>query len=249
MTGGWSQGDTAANDHYRPAETFPERFEALVRHVRSLGFTAMDVWTGQLNWRWATDAQLDTAAAILDRNGMRVTSYAGPFGADENELRNACRTIKAIGCNLLGGSTELLATDPDTLQRVLEEEEVLFAFENHPGEKSPADVMRLIGPLSEDLVGTAVDTGWYGTNGYPADRAIDELAGRLFLVHLKDVQAPGGHDTCALGAGCVPIENCLRVLTGLGYEGAISIEHEPEDRDPGPEIVQSRETVERFLRG
>lgn len=247
MTGGWTQGDTSSNDYYRPEETFADRFEALVRHVRSLGFSAMDLWTGQLNWKWATDAQLDTAAAIIERNGVRVTSYAGPFGDDEAELRRACRTIKSLGCNLLGGSAGLLEKDPQTLQRVLEEEEVLFAFENHPQEKSSADVMKLIGPLSEDVVGTVVDTGWYGTNGYLADRAIDELAGRLFLVHLKDVRAPGGHVTCTLGSGCVPVESCVQTLVRLGYEGTISIEHEPEDRDPAAEIVESRELVERML--
>ncbi len=247
MTEGWAQGDSAANSYYRPEQTFADRFEGLVSQVERLGFSCIDIWTGELNWKWASATQIESAAAILARHKMRVTSYAGPFGGSEEELRRACRTIKALDCNLLGGSTELLTADPTTLARVLEDEEVLFAFENHPSERSPADVMKLIGALPEDLVGTTVDTGWYGTNGYPADRAIEELAERLFLVHLKDVKTAGSHQTCGFGSGCVPIESCVDVLRKLGYEGTVSIEHEPEDRDPSPEIAESREFLERIL--
>ncbi|WP_455382621.1 sugar phosphate isomerase/epimerase family protein [Salinispira pacifica] len=247
MTGGWEQGDRTTNEYFSPDASFAQRFASLVTSIKNLGFSSLDLWTAQLNWAWANERHLAAAAQVLSDEGVRVTSYAGHFGNSPQELRSACRTIKAVGCNLLGGSTGLLRSDPETMVRVLEEEEVLFAFENHPGERSPGDVLTLIGGLSEDVVGTVVDTGWYATNGYPADRAIEELAPRLFLVHLKDVRAAGAHDTCGLTEGCAPIVECLQTLVRLGYEGTLSIEHEPEDRDPGPELAASREVVEGLL--
>ena len=54
----------------------------------------------------------------------------------------------------------------------------------------------------------------------------------VFHVHLKDVRAPGSHETCRYGQGIVPIRACVEALQKLGYQGAISVEHEPEDFDP-----------------
>ena len=36
MTGGWGQGDKATQEHFKPIETFEERFEEILRDV--LGF-------------------------------------------------------------------------------------------------------------------------------------------------------------------------------------------------------------------
>jgi sugar phosphate isomerase/epimerase len=56
------------------------------------------------------------------------------------------------------------------------------------------------------------------------------LAG--YVIPLKDVRAPGRHETCRYGQGIVPVRACVEVLHKLGYQGAISVEHEPEHFDP-----------------
>jgi sugar phosphate isomerase/epimerase len=40
----------------------------------------------------------------------------------------------------------------------------------------------------------------------------------------------------------------LAALREVGYDGYLSVEHEPDDYDPTTEIVRSRELVERLLR-
>jgi sugar phosphate isomerase/epimerase len=83
-----------------------------------------------------------------------------------------------------------------------------------------------------------VDTGWWATQGYEPVRAIEELGAYVQHVHLKDVKAVGEpHETCPWGEGIVDAESCVRALQRIGYEGAIAIEHEPEDHDPGEECV------------
>ncbi len=246
--GEWREGDSASNAYYKPAETFAARFEAFLLSVKRMGFDYVDIWTGELNWSWATERQISDAAALLQKHNMHVTSYAGGFGSSESELTKACRTIKALGNNILGGSTSLLTSDRATLVRVLEREGVVLAFENHPAEKTPQDVLAIIDGLPKELVGTAADTGWFGTHGYDAALALEELSARLFLVHLKDVRAPGAHDTCRYLQGCVPVERCIEVLTRLGYTGALSVEHEPHDFDPTEDIIASRKLLEGWLK-
>jgi L-ribulose-5-phosphate 3-epimerase len=84
----------------------------------------------------------------------------------------------------------------------------------------------------DGVIGTTVDTGWYATHGYDVVRAIRELAPHILHIHLKDILAPGAHDTCRYGEGCVDIPGCVAALEASGYQGFYSIEHEPELFDP-----------------
>ena len=139
MTEGWKQGNDVAEDWYRPEETFAVRFASLISNIKALGFSAMDLWTAQLNWSWATDTQIRLAAKIL------------------------------------GGNTALLKHGRHEIVPILEDTGAVFAFENHPNEKNPEDVLRMLEGLDEQKVGICIDTGWFGTNGYDARKALEEL--------------------------------------------------------------------------
>ena len=80
-----------------------------------------------------------------------------------------------------------------------------------------------------DVLGAAVDTGWWATQGYDPVAAIDELSDRLFHVHLKDVEAPGTHIACMHREGCAKIAACVEKLLEIGYSGPVSIEHHTFD--------------------
>ena len=49
------------------------------------------------------------------------------------------------------------------------------------------------------------------------------------------------------GPGASTSTRCLDVLLSTGYDGALSVEHEPYDRDPTDECVQMRQTLETRL--
>ena len=40
------------------------------------------------------------------------------------------------------------------------------------------------------------------------------------------------------GEGCARIADCVDALVGLGYSGALTVEHEPYDRDPTAECAR-----------
>ena len=126
---------------------------------------------------------------------------------------------------------------------------VQWAFENHP-QKSVEQILDRIGGDNHKQYGNcgvALDTGWCGTQGLDALEAVKRLRDVLLLVHLKDVKAAGRHDTCALGEGIVPVEQVVRYLVQSGWQGDISIEHEPYDRDPMPEVRRSLERVREWI--
>ena len=246
MTEGWGQGDRATQDYFRPLRTFEKRFDALLQEIRGLGFTAMDLWLAHLHPDWATDDHIEIAQELLAEHDMEVVSLAGGFGDDPDAFERSCELANAMGAPVLGGGTRLLQTDHGLLVALLDKYDLVLGVENHP-EKTPVDLLARMGDSGGGRVGAAVDTGWFGTQGYPAERALEELAGRLVHVHLKQVEAAGAHDTCGYDHGVVDIEGCVRALQRIGYTGAISVEHEPEDRDPGPECVTSRVLLEGWL--
>jgi L-ribulose-5-phosphate 3-epimerase len=243
----WGEGDRAANAWYAPIETYEERLEDLLSTVAGLGFDAIDLWTGHLNPAWATEAHVATAQDLLARHGLQVVSLAGWFGGSLDEFEAACRIAAALGKPILGGSTGAWQKDRAGVERALERHDVRLGFENHP-EKTPDEVLALIGDAGE-RVGATVDTGWFGTQGYDAARALSGLGDRVLHVHLKDVREVGAHRTCRYGDGIVPIEGCVRALEKMGYRGGISIEHEPEDYDPTPEIVANADLLRGWLTG
>lgn len=246
MTGGWGQGDQATQARFRPAESFAARFDELLTEVAALGFTSVDIWTGHLNPAWATPEQIEAARRLLAQHGLRAASLAGWFGATPEELEQSCRLAAALGCRILGGSTSLLAQDRAATLDALKRHDLVLGLENHP-EKSPAELLAKIGDGGEGRVGACVDTGWFGTQGYDAAQALAELRDVLVHVHLKDVLAAGAHDTCGYGQGVVPLEACVQTLRRSGYSGGISLEHEPEDRDPRPEVQASLSLLQGWL--
>jgi sugar phosphate isomerase/epimerase len=137
--------------------------------------------------------------------------------------------------------------EPEQLAPALERHGVRLAIENHP-EKTPGEVREKI-ERGNGTMGATVDTGWWGTQGYDAAQAIEELGEHVVHVHLKDVLAVGEpHDTCRWGEGIVGIPECVRALARIEYSGAIAIEHEPETFDPTGDVRAMREQLEGWLR-
>ena len=247
MTGGWGQGDRAANEAFRPLETFAERFEELLRDVRALGFEAVDLWTSRLSPAWATDEHIEIARDLLEQHRLTVPSLAGWFGSSPEAFTATCELATALGVPVLGGSTSVLQKDRAFVVETLERHDLKLGLENHP-EKTPEELLEKIGDGGGGRIGAAVDTGWFSTQGFDAAEALERLGEHLFHVHLKDVRAAGSHDTCRYGEGIVPVEGCVRTLQRLGYQGAISVEHEPELFDPSEDCRTSRLLAGRVAR-
>jgi L-ribulose-5-phosphate 3-epimerase len=241
----WGPFDDATNAAYEPLESFATRFDGLLARITGIGFDTIDLWFGQLNWHWATPDHVALAREALARRDVRVVSLAGSVGATTDDLAAACRLANDLDVDLIAGVGEVVRRDRDGAAAVLRKHGVRFGLENHP-EKTPQEVLAAIGDHT-DVLGAAIDTGWWATQSYDPVSAIDELSERLFHVHLKDVEEPGTHISCMHGEGCANIAGCVQKLVEIGYARPVSIEHEPYDRDPTEEcgrmLVRVREQL------
>jgi L-ribulose-5-phosphate 3-epimerase len=238
---GWNHGDRTTQEHFRELDTYGVRLDAVLAKVRALGFDTIDLWGAHLGTDWATDEHLEMARETLLRHRLRVATYA--TWITPANVERACELARGVGTSLIGAG---FSGEPKALAPVLREHDVRLAVENHP-ERTPRELLDKV-ERGGAAFGTTVDTGWWGTHGYDAARAIDELGEHVLHVHLKDVRAVGEpHDTCVWGEGVVDVEECVRALRRSGYEGALTIEHEPEDHDPSDEIVELRSRLEAWL--
>lgn len=269
MTGGWGEGDNATTNYFRPVETYAERFDAMLAEVAALGFSAIDIWAAHLSPAWATARHIETARELLVKRGLTVASFAYWLGDDPALLDKTGEIAAALGCRLIGGgcAPAWLKEKRAGFVKILEKNDLIIGYENHP-EKTPGEVLEKIGDDAGGRIGVAIDTGWFGTQGYNVPDAIRKLSGRLLHVHLKDVREPFqgdsdrkdireggavtlkdvGHETCALGDGVVQIERCVSALKATGYQGGISIEHEPEEHDPTADVKVSYERLQKWMK-
>lgn len=244
----WEAGDRAVQEAFAPVQRFAEKFDEVLATAQELGFRAIDLWNAHLDPDWATDRHVDLARRLLGERGLRVASLAGWFGADRGRFTAACRIAVAVGAPVLGGGVgnSLLHDDRQWLAAELGRNGLRLGLENHP-EKTPREMLERIGDGGGGTIGATVDTGWWGTQGYDAALAIEELGRHVFHVHLKDALEGPRHLTCGYGEGVVPLRQCVKALQRIGYSGAISVEHHAGDHDPRPAVGAGRAMLEGWL--
>ena len=226
--------------------TFAERLDELAGTIRGLGVNLIEIWSAHLSAA-ATPAMVDVARAILAKHSLRVAAYAASLrrpGIEKAELERTFEIARALEAPIIAGG--LHHAYAATVFDLCRAHQIKFAIENHP-EQDPMEMLAQL-DTREEWFGTAVDTGWYRTNGAQVPPVILTLREHVTHVHLKDVRAVGlPHRTCSLGEGLVDIPAVLTTLQRIGYAGVLSIEHEPPHHDPTEDLGVSRRRVATWL--
>lgn len=212
-------------------------WRAICEQIAQAGYRAVEVWEAHASPQVMDEARASAWKRAMHDMGLRPVGYAGQFNPDTARV---CRWL-GIG-QINGGMGDLSPAAATDLARTTG---VAFNIENHP-EKSSGELLAKIAG-GNDVLGVCIDTGWLGTQGVDAPRIIAECGTLIRHVHVKDVEAAGGHDTCALGSGSVDLLGCLRELERLGYDGWYAWEDEPEHRNPLDSAAANRKWLERRL--
>lgn len=243
----WGAADRATVAAFHGSDS-SRKLDQMCGEIKAAGFDAVDLWVAHLNPHVATDAQVDEAAAILKAHGLRVLAYTGGLGRPENATRaqgeRVYKVAKVIGAPVLGvglhPSNARLAFD---LGR---EYGIKYAIENHP-ERTPQELLARIGDYGE-WIGVTEDTGFWPRFGYDAIQTTRDLKDHILHMHLKQVhQTPDGWDSCAYDEGVIDMKAVVAVLREIGYQGALSVEHEPRDHDPMPAVKRSADQLRGWL--
>jgi sugar phosphate isomerase/epimerase len=220
-------------------------FDRICADVAGAGFTAMELWMAHAFPKFMTPFLADEMKAIWQRHGLEVISFSCSLGDPvrwPRWTRLCFQAAQMLGIPLITSGIGKEAAP--AVYAYCRESGIKVAVENHP-EKHPDEIRSVIGDYG-DYIGACVDTGWFATQGYPAQDAIQALKDHLFHVHLKDVREAGEHNSTRLGTGVVDIAACVRTLKAAGYDGTISIEQESPDHDPTADVAAGRKLVEQL---
>lgn len=220
------------------ARTGEKEWSAICREIAACGFTAVEIWEAHAAPEAMNRARTLTWKRILDDHGLRAVAYAGGL------RRETTAICQWLGIPHIDGG--LRGLTPGAATELCRSTGIRFNLENHP-EKTVEQILTPIGGGNEWL-GVCVDTGWLGTQGSDVPEVIRALGPLVRHTHIKDVKAPGAHETCPLGQGVVNVEASIQALKAIGYAGWYSWEDEPEDLNPFAIAVPMRRWLEAQLR-
>lgn len=225
-------GDPSVQEYYAPASTYAERIDQIFMEIAAMGYRGVDLWTAHCHPQWATSQHIDAVLSSSARHQLELVSIAGGLNDDLKQVEQACKMAKDLQCPLLGLGCRTLPHRIQETQEILQRYGIKLAFENHPAEVTPEIVLEKIGHGHYPNIGTAFDTGWWGTHDYPVLKALDILKDHLLLVHLKNVEAPGAHVAARFDQGVLDLKSVVLKLREMQYDGWISLEYEPMHHNP-----------------
>ncbi|MFJ3651847.1 sugar phosphate isomerase/epimerase family protein [Streptomyces nigra] len=158
-------------------------------------------------------------------------------GADPEQTSEA---TDAIAARRLGTAAEYAA---DLGVRVL--------LETHDSHRAAADAMRVLGLVGHRNVGALWDVMHTWLAGEQPAESYAALAPHLGYVQVKDIAGADDTTPLPLGAGVLPLAECVEVLSRHGWDGWLCWEYEKrwyEDAAPLEGLLDgSREHLSRLL--
>ncbi|MBZ4014310.1 sugar phosphate isomerase/epimerase family protein [Streptomyces purpurogeneiscleroticus] len=128
---------------------------------------------------------------------------------------------------------------------------VSVLLETHDSHRTGAAAARVVGPVGHGSVGALWDVlhTWLGGEDPAATQAV--LAPHLGYVQVKDVASAEDKTPLPLGAGVLPLADCLGALVGDGWDGWLCWEYEKRwyrEAPALPDLLRpGREYLEQLL--
>jgi sugar phosphate isomerase/epimerase len=231
----WEESERKVSENFSLAE-----FDCICRDIKDAGFQQIELWMGHAFPKFMTQYLADELKGIWEKHDLSVYSYSCSLGDPVRYPRwtRLCfETAQMLGIELITSGISKEAAP--VIYGMCNEFGIKVAVENHPEkhpEKHPDEIKEVIGEYG-DLIGSAVDTGWFETQGFSSAEAI-----RI----LKDIKEVGKHQPVALDTGIVDIKECIQVLKEIGYDRTLSIEQESADHDPTDDCAAALKWVTEF---
>jgi len=187
--------------------------------------------------------------SILEKNKLRAVAV-GVIGipTDEEGARKVFAFAKELGIGVINTeSTNAI----DTIEKMVKEFDIKVGYHNHPRRPNdenykvwdPNYILELT-KGRDSRIGSCADMGHWTNSGLSAADSIRLLKDRVVSSHIKDI-AKGGTSVVPAGTGRANLEEALKALKEVGFDGPISIEHEANWDNNVPDVMTYVELVSK----
>ncbi|MFC9280003.1 sugar phosphate isomerase/epimerase family protein [Streptomyces collinus] len=218
-----------------------------------------------------TAAERAETAALFKAAGVEMLGLAGYTrvaapGDDApvlDELRRLLQLAHDLGAPFLrvfpGADPDLPAEESDAvaarrLGTAAEDAAALgvrVLLETHDSHRTGADLIRVLGPVGHRQVGALWDVMHTWLGGEQPQDSYAALAPHLGYVQVKDIASADDTSPLPLGAGVLPLTECVDVLCRHGWDGWLCWEYEKrwyESAAPLPDLLDAgRDHLVRLL--
>ncbi|WP_215455604.1 sugar phosphate isomerase/epimerase [Streptomyces sp. ATCC 21386] len=183
---------------------------------------------------------LDEIRALLDLARDLGAPFVRVFPGADLDGGQSTEEADAIAARRLGTAAEDAA---DRGVRVL--------LETHDSHRTGADAIRVLGPVGHGSVGSLWDVMHTWLGGEQPAESYAALSPFLGYVQVKDIASADDTTPLALGAGVLPLGECVELLSRKEWDGWLCWEYEKrwhEAAAPLPELLAAgREHLGRLL--
>jgi sugar phosphate isomerase/epimerase len=221
-----------------------------VRHMQGMGIHFVEFFAKHL----ATDASEETIAEtrkLLEGAGIKLNAHGvNRFTKDEAANRKLFEFAKRAGFRNITADP-----DPDSfdsLDKLCAEYDARICIHNHgPGHRynKIADVVKAVQNRHPNI-GACVDCGHFIRTKEDPIKAVHELKGRVFALHLKDdTDQSGGSHNVVLGKAHLDVPGLFAALKATKFpaDGSLSLEYEANPKNPIDDMKACLEVVKAAL--
>jgi inosose dehydratase len=206
-----------------------------LRQIRELGLHYVEFYSKHMPLDISAD-QLAATRKLLSTADVQVNAHGvSDFSKDHEANRKIFEFAKLVGLKNLTANP---AKDSfDSLDKLCAEYDVRICIHNH-GPGALYDKISDVASIVKDRhpnIGACIDTGHYIRSAEDPVKAVHELKGRVFALHVKDEaeQKPNSHNVI-IGQGHLDLVGLFKALreTGFPKDGSISLEYEAKPENP-----------------
>jgi sugar phosphate isomerase/epimerase len=221
--------------------------EEMIVQLRELDIREIELSHGEFMLMKPPTAQMcQSARDQFDRAGIRCESYYTATIKDDRDIDYAVRFGRILGARNISG--DATGATLRSIDERFTREGLTFGIHNHwfPQKFAYESVDDVLGGLAglSKTVGATLDVGQMAACGHDPVEAVRRLAGRLLVVHLKDVEAAGAEHNVLLGKGIANIPGVVNELKQIAFGGLVAIEYE-KDGNSNEDMKQ----LVRYARG
>ncbi|WLW54829.1 sugar phosphate isomerase/epimerase family protein [Streptomyces sp. YU58] len=212
------------------------------------------------------DAAAEFKAAGVELLGLAGYARVAAPGDDEpviEEIHRLLDLARDLGAPFVrvfpGGGTEQSRQEADataarrlgTAAEYAADLGVRILLETHDSHRTGADAIRILGPVGHRNVGSLWDVMHTWLGGEQPSESYAALAPHLGYVQVKDIASADDTTPLPLGAGVLPLAECVEVLSRHGWDGWLCWEYEKrwyEAAAPLPDLLSAgRDHLARLL--
>ena len=228
--------------------TFP--FLTALDKVDSAGLRFIEAFQGQpiggdfndtfgLNMRADSKTKLKT---ILAQKGIQLVAMGVIAPATIEEWKKNFEFAREMGLQYI--TAEPKKDQLDSINSMAGEYNILVAIHDHPNPSPYAHPDSVLNAIKGRInIGACADIGHWARNGLDVVDCLKKLEGRIYGVHLKDVQKFNEVEAAdtTLGNGVLNMPEILAEFKRQNFKGMFSMEHELHWENNVPDVIYNRD--------